>query len=185
MRHFFAAPPVAALSCGMLPPPRPTVLVALSGALKRPPPGLPRALSGTVNLAAVAAATDHHLHAAACAEEQPRRRRLGGVTWLNIRWTYPTIAGMLALHACPGTVWGTASSLTAKLRSRRRAYPSREASLTRQRRPGQRAQRPGRLQGRRHHHRGDGRLCTRRPPTRAHEGQSRRAVAGAFSRRKK
>jgi hypothetical protein len=158
MRHFFAARPIAALSRGMPSPPRPTVLVALSGALKRPPPGLPRALSGTVNLAAVAEAADHHLHAAACAEEQPRRRRLG-VTWLNIRWTYATIAGMLALHACPGTVWGTASSLTAKFRSRRRAYPSREASLTRQRGPGQRAQRPGRLRGDGTHRR-DGRLCT-------------------------
>jgi hypothetical protein len=100
MRHFFAARPVAALSRGMLPPPRPAVLVALSGASKRPPPGPIGALSGTVNLAAVAAAADHHLYAAACAEEQPRRRRLG-MRWLNTRWTCATIAGILALHACP------------------------------------------------------------------------------------
>jgi hypothetical protein len=42
--------------------------------------------------------------------------------------------------ACvPGTVWGTASSLTAKFRSRRRAYPSREVNLTRHLPPDQRA----------------------------------------------
>ena len=39
MRHFFAARPIAALSRGMAASPRPTVLVALPGALKRPTPG--------------------------------------------------------------------------------------------------------------------------------------------------
>jgi hypothetical protein len=72
MRHFFAARPVAALSRGMPPPPRPAVLVALSGALKRPPPGPIGALSGTINLAAVAAAADQHLHPTTRAKEQPR-----------------------------------------------------------------------------------------------------------------
>src|ERR1700733_4684398 len=36
-------------------------------------------------------------------------------------WTNATIARILVLHTCPGTVWGTASSQTAKFRSRRRA----------------------------------------------------------------
>src|ERR1700716_1907482 len=100
MRHFFAARPVAALSRGMPPPSRPAVLVTLSGALQRPSPGPIGAVSGTVNLAAVAAAADHRLHAAARAEEQPRRRR-AAMGWLNTRWTCATVAGILALHACP------------------------------------------------------------------------------------
>jgi hypothetical protein len=67
--------------------------------------------------------------------------------------------------ACvPGTVWGTASSQTAKFRSRRRAYPSREASLTRQRLPDQRASVPGGCKDDGTPHRRDGRLCTRHPP---------------------
>lgn len=67
--------------------------------------------------------------------------------------------------ACvPGTVWGTASSQTAKFRSRRRAYPSREASLTRQRLPDQRVQHPGGREDNGTPHRGDERRCTRRPP---------------------
>ena len=111
MRHFFAARPIAALSRGMAASPRRGVLVALPGTLKRVATGQIGAVSGTVNLATVAAATDHDLHAAACAEEQPRRRRLG-MGWLNSRWTYTTIAGILALHACP-----------ARCGARRRAKP--------------------------------------------------------------
>jgi hypothetical protein len=163
MRHFFAARPVAALSRGMLPPPRPAVLVALSGASKRPPPGPIGALSGTVNLAAVAAAADHHLYAAACAEEQPRRRRLG-MRWLNTRWTCATIAGILALHACP-----------ARCGARRRAKPPSSdlgAVLTPQERqvlpasafPTSARSILAASRGRRHPHRRDERRCIRRPP---------------------
>jgi hypothetical protein len=72
MRHFFAARPVAALSRGMAASPRLTLLVALSGALKRAAPGSLGAVFGTINLAAIAAAADHNLQPAARAEEQPR-----------------------------------------------------------------------------------------------------------------
>jgi hypothetical protein len=72
MRHFFVARPVATLSRGMAASPRPTILVALSGALDRATPGALGAVFGTINLAAIAAAADHNLQPAARAEEQPR-----------------------------------------------------------------------------------------------------------------
>ena len=71
MRHFFAARPVAALSCSMGAPPRWAVLVALSGALDAAAPGLPGTVFGTINLAAVAATADQRLGAAAGAQKQP------------------------------------------------------------------------------------------------------------------
>ena len=72
MRHFFVARPIATLSRGVAASPRRAVLVALPGALKRAAAAPIGAVSGTVNLATVAAATDHDLPAAARAEEQPR-----------------------------------------------------------------------------------------------------------------
>jgi hypothetical protein len=71
MRHFFAARPVATLSRGVAASPRLTILVALSGTLDCAAPSL-GAVFGTINLAAIAAAADHHLHPAARAEKQPR-----------------------------------------------------------------------------------------------------------------
>jgi hypothetical protein len=71
MRHFFVARPVATLSRGMAAASRPAVLVALSGTLDCAAPGLPRAISGAIDLAAVAAATDHDLHPTAGAQKQP------------------------------------------------------------------------------------------------------------------
>jgi hypothetical protein len=72
MRHFIAARPVATLSRGVAASPRLTILVALSGALKRAAPGSLGAVFGTINLAAIAAAADQHLHPTARAKEQPR-----------------------------------------------------------------------------------------------------------------
>ena len=72
MRHFFAARPVAALSSGVAASPPLTILVALSGALLRAAPDPLGAAFGTINLAAVAAAADQHLHPTARAKEQPR-----------------------------------------------------------------------------------------------------------------
>lgn len=72
MRHFFIARPVAVLSSGVAASPRMTTLIALAGTLDRATPGLPRAISGAIDLAAVAAAADRDLFAAARTEEQPR-----------------------------------------------------------------------------------------------------------------
>jgi len=72
MRHFFVAPPVATLSRGMAASPCRTILVSLAGALLRAAPDPLSAAFGTINLAAVAAAADQHLHPTARAKEQPR-----------------------------------------------------------------------------------------------------------------
>ncbi len=72
MRHFFIARPVAALSSGMAASTRMTTLIALASTLDRATPGLPRAISVAIDLAAVAAATDHNLQPTPCAKEQPR-----------------------------------------------------------------------------------------------------------------
>jgi hypothetical protein len=72
MRHFFVAPPVATLPRGMAASPCRTILVSLAGALLRAAPDPLSAAFGTINLAAVAAAADQHLHPTARAKEQPR-----------------------------------------------------------------------------------------------------------------
>jgi hypothetical protein len=111
MRHFFAARPVATLSSGVPASPCLTILVALSGALKRAVPGSLGAIRGTINLAAIAAAADHNLQPAARAEEQPRRRCLD-MERQHAWWTNATIARILTLHTCP-----------ARCGARRRAKP--------------------------------------------------------------
>jgi hypothetical protein len=75
-----------------------TFLIALSGTLDCAKPGLPCAISGEMNLAAVAAATDHDLRAAVRTEEQPRRPSLGMQRHYT-GWTNAAIARILALHA--------------------------------------------------------------------------------------
>lgn len=71
MRHFFAARPVAALSSGVAASPRLTILVALSGTLDCAAPGLPGAVFGTINLAAITAGADQRLGVTAGAQKQP------------------------------------------------------------------------------------------------------------------
>jgi hypothetical protein len=69
MRHFFIARAISTLSSGVAASPQWTILVAPSGTLHRAAPGLSRTISSAIDLAAVAAATDHDLHAAASAEK--------------------------------------------------------------------------------------------------------------------
>ena len=117
MRHFFAARPVATLSCSMAAPARWAVLVALSGALDGSTPGLPGTVPRTVNLAAVTAAADQGLDAAAGAQKQPRRCRVGMVEIAIATWTTAAIAGILSLHACPARCRARRRCGTAKSRS--------------------------------------------------------------------
>ena len=117
MRHFFAARPVAALSRGVAASPRLTILVALSGELDRAAPGLPGTVSGTINLAAVAAAANQRLGPAFRADEQSRRRDLVATGQVNTAWTAAVVGVILTPHACPARCEGTAPNRTARLRS--------------------------------------------------------------------
>jgi hypothetical protein len=71
MRHIFAARPIATRPIGMREPPPTTGLVTLSGSTLRAVPGSRGAVSGTVDLAAIAAAADHALGTATGAQKQP------------------------------------------------------------------------------------------------------------------
>ena len=101
MRHFFVAHPIATLPRGMAASPRLTILVALSGTLDGAAPGLLGAVFGTINLAAVTAATDHRLTATPGAQKQSRRCRRGMIETAVATWTTAVIAGIVSLHACP------------------------------------------------------------------------------------
>ena len=117
MRHFFIARPVATLTRGMASSPRLTILVALSGTLDGAAPGLLGAVFGTINLAAVTAATDHHLTATPGAQKQSRRCRRGMIETAVATWTTAVIAGIVSLHACPARCGARRRCRTAKLRS--------------------------------------------------------------------
>jgi len=117
MRHFLAARPVATRPHRMGEPPPTAGLIATPSGKQAEAPGMRGAVSGAVDLAAVAAAADQRLAAASCTHEQPGGRRLAVLGLADIAWTNATIAAILASHACPARCGGTASSVTAKFRS--------------------------------------------------------------------
>jgi hypothetical protein len=72
MRHFFSPRPVAACPLGMRVPAVEAGLVTRTGGALAMPAGNAAAISGAVNLATVATATDQGLGAAFRANKQPR-----------------------------------------------------------------------------------------------------------------
>ena len=117
MRHFLASGPVTARSLGMGKLPPAAGLVASPGITLGAAARARRAVTGAIDLAAVATAADQHLDATARAHQQTGRGRPAVAGAADAPWTNLTIDGILAPHACPARVWGTASSVTAKFRS--------------------------------------------------------------------
>jgi hypothetical protein len=72
MRHFFSPRPITACPFGMHVPAAAADLIARAGGTLATPPGEAAAVSGAVNLAMIATATDQGLGAAFRADKQPR-----------------------------------------------------------------------------------------------------------------
>jgi len=117
MRHILAPGAVATCPRGVREPSAVAGLVAPSRVAQGAAAGTRGAVTGTIDLATIATATDQRLGPASRAHEHPRGCHLALVGPASMRWTNATIDWMMAPHACPARVWGTASSVTAKFRS--------------------------------------------------------------------
>jgi len=128
MRHILAPGTVAARPRGMGEPSAVAGLVAPPRVAQATLAGTRGAVTGAIDLATIATATDQRLDPAFRAHEHPRGCHVALVGPASMMWTNATIDRIMASHACPGTVWGTASSVTAKFGSAP-CLPPRQASL--------------------------------------------------------
>src|SRR6202046_5894699 len=101
MRHFLAARPVATRPHSVGEPSRTADLVAPSGRTLGVVARAISAIAGAIDLTAIAAAADQRLAATSHANKQPGRRAITTVGSTNIPWRNPTLAAILASHACP------------------------------------------------------------------------------------
>ena len=119
MRHILLELPTGAIAprtLGMFAATAVACLIAPPGSALFAAPVLRGADSLTVDVAAVAARADQHLHEAACTEIQARRcMRL--FTIVAQTWTRAPAGGILPRQTCLGTLWGAASMRTATLGS--------------------------------------------------------------------
>ena len=119
MRHFLLVllpGTIMPRTLGMLATTAVARLIAPPGSALFAAPVLRGAASLTVDIAAVAARADQHLHEAACTEIQARRcMRL--FTVVAQTWTRALTGGILPRQTCLGTLWGAAPMRTATLLS--------------------------------------------------------------------
>jgi hypothetical protein len=119
MRHFLLVllpGTIAPSTLGMFAATAVARLIAPPGSALFAAPVLRGAASLTVDVAAVAARADQHLHEAACTEVQARGcMRL--FTVVAQTWTRAPTGGILPRQTCLGTLWGAAPMRTATLGS--------------------------------------------------------------------
>ena len=119
MRHFLLVllpGTIMPRTLGMLATTAVARLIAPPGSALFAAPVLRGAASLTVDIAAVAARADQHLHETACTEIQARRcMRL--FTIVAQTWTRTSAGGILPRQTCLGTLWGAAPMRTATLGS--------------------------------------------------------------------
>lgn len=95
MRHVYASRPVSARAFGMREPPSTTGLVTDSRRALATPPGIGAAIPSTVNLAAIATATDQRLRATPSAHKQPGRSSVVVVGVADAMWTNAQFSAIL------------------------------------------------------------------------------------------
>ena len=119
MRHFLLVllpSTIAPSTLGMFAATAVARLIAPPSSALFAAPVLHGAASLTVDVAAVAARADQHLHEAACTEIQAR----GCICLFTViaqTWTRIPTGGILPRHTCLGTLWGAAPMRTARLLS--------------------------------------------------------------------
>ena len=119
MRHFLLVllpGTIAPCTLGMFAATAVARLIAPPGSALFVAPVLHGAASLTVDVAAVTARTDQHLHEAACTEIQAR----GCICLFAViaqTWTRIPTGGILPRDTCLGTLWGAAPMRTARLLS--------------------------------------------------------------------
>jgi len=119
MRHFLLVllpSTIAPCTLGMLAATALARLIAAPGSALFAAPVLRGAASLTVDVAAVAARADQHLHEAACADIQARGRFCLFAVVAQ-PWTQAAGGGILSRQTCLGTLWGAAPMRTARLGS--------------------------------------------------------------------
>ncbi len=104
MRHVLSSDAVATGTLGMGEATVIALLVALTGFSPGEASSFPGTAASAVDLAAIAAAADHHPDAAAGTQEEPAGRSGGTLGAAAKAWTTAPIGGIFPRHSCPGTV---------------------------------------------------------------------------------
>jgi hypothetical protein len=154
MRHVFASRPVSARALGMPEPPSAAGLVAGSRRVLAPASCIRAAISGAVNLAAIATTANQRLGPTLSAQKKPGRSSVGMVGLANLAnamWTKARLSAILIGHACPAPCGARRRAEPPKSRSAP-CLPSRRPSLPQHPRPRQGAPRAAASTSATHHH---------------------------------
>jgi hypothetical protein len=150
MRHVFASRPVSARALGMPEPPSAAGLVTGARRALATPACMRAAISGAVNLAAIATTANQRLDPTPNAQKKPGRSSVGMVGLADAMWTNARLSAILIGHACPARCGARRRAEPPKSRSAP-CLPSRRPSLPQHRRPRQGAPRAAASTSATHH----------------------------------
>jgi hypothetical protein len=124
MRHVFASRPVSARALGMPEPPSAARLVTRARRALATPPRMRAAISGAVNLAAIATTANQRLGPTAGAQKQSGRSSVVMIGLAAAIWTRARLSAILIGHACPARC-GARRRAEPPILDRRRACPGK------------------------------------------------------------